>query len=421
MSDLSRSEFGLHLREMWRRGWLIALAALAAGGAMFAYRNAQPTEYISSATVRVVLTENQNDDGTVTAFRTRSLAEQARTADPLTEAATLAGIDATVAQMRGRIDVDLLSTPGYLEVTARGPSPDEAAELANAMAAVMIDLAANDPVSAATGVVVVTVDVADPASSSAPGVRRSISEGIAVGLVAAIVVGEGIVGLRLLRRRFSPVDPSGELQRLVGAPVLDLRGRTHANAVLPFFVEHLSARPVLTVVQMGRPSVEAACRLTKVAGDVHDRVLLVDGDAGRPMLHTAFGQEVSPGLAEVAAGHRALRSVIRPAGADMRAIVLTAGQAQPGGPIGRGLMPALQTLLQGAGADQVVVSVTEASSIDEVLLVSHAFPHAVVLALDPTTVTVTDVRRLLDQLHGVEASVVGVMIMPKVRRVQSGA
>jgi capsular polysaccharide biosynthesis protein len=421
MRDPSRSEFGLHLREMWRRGWLIALAAIAAGGAMFAYRNAQPTEYTNSARIRVVLTENQNDDGTVTEFRSRSLAETALTADPLAEAATRAGIGATVGELRGRIGVDLQSTPGYLGVTASGPSPDEAAALANAMAAVMVDLAQNDPVASTTGVVVETVDVADPASSSAPGLRRAISEGIAVGLVVAIVVGEGIVGLRLLRRRFSPVDPSGELQRLVGAPVLDLRDRAQSNAVLPFFVEHLRTRPVLTVVQVGRPSVEAACRLAKVAGDLYDRVLLVDGDAGRPMLHTALGQNASPGLAEVAAGLHTLRSVLRPAGGNVRAVVLTAGSAQLSGPIGRGLMSTMQAMLQGSGADQVVVSVTEASSVDEVLLVSHAFPDALVLALDPSEVTVTDVRRLLEQLHGVEAMVVGTIMMPSVRSKDSAA
>ncbi len=421
MNDLSGSEFGLHLREMKRRGrWILSVAVLA-GLAMVAYRSSQPKDYGNAATVRIFLTQNQSDDGTVTEFNAKSLAERALASDALAAASKRARLDIAATEMRGRIDIELRSTPGYLGVTARGSSPDEAAELANAMALVLIDLTENDPFSVTNGLKAEVVDPADPGSSTDPGPSRAISEGLVVGLAVAIVAGESIVGLRILRGRFSPIDPSRDLQRLVGTPVLDLRDPAPSNAILPFFVEHLRARPVLTVVQAGRPSVDAARRLAKVSGDVHDRVLLVDGDAGRPTLHNAFGHSAGPGVAEVAEGRHTLRSVVRPAGGDMRAAVLTAGQARPGGLIGTELMPAMQTMLRGSGADQVVVSVTQASSIDELLLVAHAFPHAVVLALDPTEMGVTEIRRLVDQLHGVEATVVATILMPKAHSDEAAA
>ncbi|MEZ5230943.1 MAG: hypothetical protein R2710_30980 [Acidimicrobiales bacterium] len=173
----------------------------------------------------------------------------------------------------------------------------------------------------------------------------------------------------------------------------------------------MSSRPTLTVLQAGtRPSADLALRLARTSGEVHRRVLLVDGDTGRPVMHTALGEAQSPGLAEVAQGSQPMRAVVRPATPDMRAAVLTAGHRNHDHGTAAELLPTLQRVVGEVGADQVIVSVTQASSTDEILRATHAFPDAVVLAIDPSVLGVNDVRRLIDMVRSVKANIVGGVI-----------
>jgi hypothetical protein len=101
---------------------------------------------------------------------------------------------------------------------------------------------------------------------------------------------------------------------------------------------------------------------------------------------------------------------VRPAADGSRLAVLTAGNAVPGGRAGSQLLDETKRILRSAGADQVVVSVTQASSRDEMLLVGHAFPDAVVLAIDSRSFGSEALRSLVDELHRVDAVVVGAVI-----------
>ncbi|MEZ5377891.1 MAG: hypothetical protein R2733_15395 [Acidimicrobiales bacterium] len=408
MNDLLESEFGMHLREMAKHARAIALSGLLVGLALLAYQLTRPDEYRSTAAVRLVVDDQLADDGSITAFQTQSLAETALAADMLNAAAERAGITPDADSLRDRIDVEVRSTPGYLDVATTGPTAAGTAELANAMAAVLIDRVELDASSAATRSASL-VDPADPADAEPTmTTTQALTQAIALGLLAAIVVGEGLVAWRLLRGRFSPIDPGVELQRLLGAPVIDLRD---GRPLLPYYLDGLSSRPTLTVLQAGtRPSADLALRLARTSGEVHRRVLLVDGDTGRPVMHTALGEAQSPGLAEVAQGSQPMRAVVRPATPDMRAAVLTAGHRNHDHGTAAELLPTLQRVVGEVGADQVIVSVTQASSTDEILRATHAFPDAVVLAIDPSVLGVNDVRRLIDMVRSVKANIVGGVI-----------
>jgi hypothetical protein len=408
MTDPMRSEFMTHLREMRRHlRWILA-AALAVGLAVLALRAAQPDSYRSEATVRIFLDSELADDGSVTEFQTRAFAERVLGEQLITAATDRAGVDLDLVDARERIDVGFKDTPGFVVITASATTEVGATELANAFADELVVAVLADP-SAAGGVGAEVIDAATV--ETATSTKRPLADATFAGLLTALVVGEGIVGWRRLRGRFSPVDPAGDVSRLIGAPAVDLRAGVGSGALLPFHLEYLRSRPVLTVIQVGgAPSVDVARRIGKAAGDVHRRVLLVDGDAGPPVLHTALGQALGPGLAEVATRNATLRSAVRPAGDGSRMAVLTAGNAAPGGRAGSQLLDETKRILRSAGADQVVVSVTQASSRDEVLLVGHAFPDAVVLAIDSRAVGTEALRSLVDELHRVDAAVVGAVI-----------
>ncbi|MEZ5230942.1 MAG: hypothetical protein R2710_30975 [Acidimicrobiales bacterium] len=116
------SEFGMHLREMAKHARAIALSGLLVGLALFAYQLTRPDEYRSTAAVRLVVDDQLADDGSITAFQTQSLAETALAADMLNAAAERAGITPDADSLRDRIDVEVRSTPGYLDVATTGPT-----------------------------------------------------------------------------------------------------------------------------------------------------------------------------------------------------------------------------------------------------------------------------------------------------------
>ncbi len=416
MNEAPPAVFATHLREMANKVVWIGVAALLAGLVMLTLRVTAPSQSIASSTIRLSIVGNAGDDGTITEFRTLSLAELALTTDVLTEVALGAGSgsssDESVSDLRSGFTIEQKETPGFLVVTAQADDAAQAVDLANAMAAVLasqVELGRNGEAEGQSVDVIESATIGEATTTG--GLVPALRDAIVAAMFAAIVVAEGIVAVRVLRGRFSPVDPATEIRRLSGAPVLDVRTPTIASAMLPFFVEHLQHRPILTMLQFGQePSVDLVCRLAKASGEVNRRVLLVDGDGGRSMLHRTLGQDSVPGVAEVAAGTETLRSVVRPASGGIRAGLVTAGRSIPGGPAGAALLPALNDELRTAGADQVVISATAASSLDELLLVAGTFPDAVIVSIDPTRVRVREMRDLLDALHGVRASIVAVIL-----------
>ncbi len=416
MNEAPPAVFATHLREMATKAAWIAIAALIAGALVLTLRLAASPQSIATSTLRLSVVGNAGDDGTITEFRTLSLAELALTTDVLSEVARLGGLgtpsDEELAELRTEFAIEQKETPGFLVVTARSGDAALSVDLANAMATVLsteVELGGNGDPESQRVTIVESATIGEATVTG--GFVSALRDGIVAAMVAAILVAEGVIAVRVLRGRFSPVDPAAEIRRLSGAPVLDVRTPTIASSLLPFYVEHLRHRPILTMLQFGQePSVDLACRLAKVSGDVNRRVLLVDGDGGRSMLHRALGQDSVPGVAEVAAGTETLRSVVRPATGGIRAGLVTAGRSLPGGPAGAALLPALNDVLRTAGADQVVISATSASSLDEVLLVAGTFADAVIVSIDPTRVGVREMRELLDALHGVRASVVAVIL-----------
>lgn len=418
MSDLATSEFGLHLREMAAKGRWIVGASLFVGALMFGRSSAAPQSYNVNAIVRVSLAERVGDDGGVTGFQARSLSTLVGSDQLAQQVSESVGVPAD--EVRDALDVEILDDPGLMSLWATASTGTQAAEIANAAAAALSASAELDPGAQAEGATVSVINAAD-AADAAPAVttKGSLTTGIGAGLLTAILLGEGFVAWRILRGRFSPVGPAAELHELIGAPTLDIRASGGAEDLFAFYIQHLRSRPVLTVVDTtDQRSAELARRLATHAGGAHRQALLVDGDVGQPTLGAAAGVP-GGGLGAVDAieGRQPLSSVLRPSPESPRVLVLPVGQQRPGGLSGLQLLDAMRDLIRDSGAEQVVVSATRASSQHEMLLVAWAFPAAVVLVVDPSQITARQMRRLLDRLHEVEATVVAVLVTGRPDRV----
>lgn len=447
--ELHHSEFVMHLRELAARAPWIVAAAVVVGGVLLAWGLQAAPRYEATVTLRVSLAEGQIDDGALTEFATRSLAEMATTTGVVAATAEQIGEEDTVSDARGRIRVALRDTPGYLMITAQADTAQRAADWANTHADVLL---ASMPSEAegvgllASGAQATVVEPADAASAPrVNGFGQSFATALLGAVVAAIVVGEGLIGWRLLRGRFSPVNPAAEIAELVGASVHDLR--LSPGRLLPFYTEQLERRPVLTVMQLDADAAPTAARqLAQLAGDIRSRVLAVDTDPAQPLVALTLDERARPSIGAVLSGRAPLRDALVPASSALPVPVVPAGMASVRTAMGSGdaasqmpvpaaqvvgddergptdhtelhvlggstvgTMDRLRALLNRTGAEQLIVSSTGASSVDESLVVARSFPDAVVLAFDPERFGPRQLRRRLEDLHRVGATVVAVLL-----------
>lgn len=358
MNDPMPSEFATHLREMASHRRVIAAVAAAVAVLALVVGLTRPATYEAEATVRVSLAESTGDDGAITDFHAGSLAALATADRVVADAIDISGDDRSASDVRDALSAELGDSRGFVVLTASAPSATEAARLANALARSLAAEARRDPAAKSVAMRVTLVSAARSADASPTATAgRAVGGAIALALLAAIVAGEGLIALRLLRGRLSPVDPAADLSRLVGAPVLDLRGGAGSADEFAFYQEHLRPRRLVTVIEMGTPaSNDVATSFVRIAEEAHRRVLFLDADA------------------------------------------------EPASP-GRRRVDGVREQLVGASADQAIVSAGRRSSIDELLRVAHAFPHAVVLSVDAGC-EVRRVRALLELLRPVEVTVV---------------
>ncbi|NND01195.1 MAG: hypothetical protein HKN91_00270, partial [Acidimicrobiia bacterium] len=319
----SGSSLWRHIREVGRRLWLAVLLGAVLGGAMYFYRSQADERFESQAVVRLVVSDDLADDGSITQFQSRQLVELTLTPTLVGNAAATAELNMSAAEAQELIQVELRSTPGFADVTAEGPTADEARRLAQATAEVMA--AAGGDGSGGR------ISVIEPASlPSQPLSDNALRDALLVGFASSVLAAEGSVLLRKLRGKVSPVDPSAEISRLTGLPTFDLRGSADSAGSVPsFFATHLYGARVVTVIQRGNPaSVSLATELAATASKFSLRVLLLDADSGPPVMHERLGHPQSPGLAEVLAGGASLRSAVRRASTTNPTAILTAGSSE---------------------------------------------------------------------------------------------
>jgi capsular polysaccharide biosynthesis protein len=381
----------------------VLAATILVGVGVFLYRSTSPSVYESTAVIRVKLPATIVDDGPTTLFRTQSLAELATARSVVSRAAAEAQIGGSFDELSGRIDVGLRDTPGFLEVTATGSRPDDAANLAQAIVDQLIIEGER---------LGVTTDIVGAASvPDAPVAPNPLQEGVLAAIVAGLLTGESIVVVRKLRGRLSPIDTAPELERTIAVPTVDIREGSRSDGnLLPFFASHLADEKVITVIQMGDSNTTLpASMVAETASGLRRRVLLVDLELFEPEIQDSFGRPMRPELADVLTGRQTLEGAVRPAAKPESVDVLNA-RAFQSDLVGAERDASFKRLIAASTYDYAVLSVTASASVFNAMLAARRFGDAVVIAFDPAKTGRAPVRSMVTGVEAVGAHLAAILL-----------
>ena len=450
-----------HVRVMNRYRWWVASIAVIASLTTFTFEAQHAPTFRASTVVRfVVPVINSGVSARESAdLLARTYVETSSAISFATDVRTRGASSLSIEQIQSRLSIGTRSVPGFLSVTATGPSAFDAVTLANAGAvtlAAAIDADQQrtvDQVLAPLRAELTRLANALTATRLDEGTRRSLEDqrgalqrsiadrqertrasvlppdpaarpthpiaprplrsALLALIIAVVGVTEGLVVVRTWRGLLSLGNPVGDLERLVGVPSLELGSvdrRRPPGAVLPFVLRHLSRQPVIAVIQCsGQPTALPATEVADALARVGRRVLLVDADVRSPMLHDEVGLPLSPGLVEVTSGAERLNHSVHRSPTGSGAVVLSAGVLA-----GRSAMSVLgsdsiNAMVRGAGADTAVVLTTSAAPVEDALLVVHQFPEAVVLAVDALAACRDDIVDSVRTIRAVGGNLVGTM------------
>ncbi len=358
------------------------------------------------------------------------------------------GLDATPESVVGRVSVTNPTDTVVLRVSARGSSPEEARDLAEAWIRGMI--AEIEKIEQATGGVqpavrLVAGDSARlPAAPSSPNVRMNLALGVLLGLM----VGMGYALVReWLDRRIRSADGVEDATGLsvIGGIPLDqdqaaagraLRaavgtrseGETAAQSeafrMLRTNLQYMQVDDppraiVITSSLPGDGKSFVASRLATALGQTGQPAVLIDADMRRPRIASTFGLDAEVGLSDVLAGRADVDDVLQAVPGLTPLKVLAAGPTPPNPSelLGSERMHRLVDTLKARGF--VIVDAPPLIPVTDASVVTHHCDGAlVVIDTGKTTYDVLD--HALDNLVKANGKALGV-VMNRVPRSGAGA
>lgn len=462
-------ELSRHFRAIWRRRWRIVLTSALVAALVGAWSASQPKVYQGAATVAITsgrATAGESVTREDTLFLARTYAELSETRPVVADAARRSELSISAAEAGRRLSARAHDDVGFLTVSADGPSPGEATELAaagaSALTAAVSDqqqqalrealapveaevqelgdrLARLDPASAdrsplqaryaallasATERRLQPVDrltVVSPARAEpAPVSPQPPRDALLALLVALVVNSELAVLLAGLADRFSGDDQELEVTDVTGLPVLARVPAGGEEAMVEAFrtlrtnlmfmdsLEHVRTVAVVSV-DPGAGKSFSSINLARAAASLDVPVALVDADLRRPSAHDYLDLPLAPGLTEVLGGWSGLEQVLKVAPGDAGLHVVTAGSpvADASRLIGSQALGEVLSRLHWAGL--VVVDTPAAGVFADALAVASRCDATVVI-VDLATSRRRTTASLVDQLRQVGAKPIGVVL-----------
>ena len=462
-----------HFRVMFRRRWSVLLASLAVAGAAFGWSYSRPAVYEATGLITVTsgrALSGQNVTEQDTLFLSRNYAELARTRPVLADAVLRSTLALSTGDARQRVSSRVAGDVGFVTLSATGPSPEDAARLAQAVAEALIaavrdeqakavqaslapveseivqmgaELAQLTPgaghreallaryqalVEAATErrlaptdrLVLVSPARADPVPVSPTPARTTVL----AFLVALVVNAELAVLIEVLRDRISSSEDDEESGDIMGLPVLarippgDDEVTEEAFRSLRTSLMFLETTGPLRTVAVVSSNPNAgktftSRHLARSVASLGLPAVLVDGDLRRPSVHREAGIGVSPGLSEVLSG-TALSAAIRPDPRQTNLQVLPGGSPVPD-PAGLVAGRRFREILDQLDAGLVVVD-TPACDLfaDCFAIASHC--DATLVVVDAKRTRRPSVRRVISQLRRIGANPIGIVLNRVERR-----
>lgn len=361
-----------HFRTIVRNRWRILAASLLVAGAVYALSSQRADVYQTSAFLRVEPGRSQST-GVASqqdaVFLAATYAEIAGT-KPLVRASVKEAnlsIDSDTAQ--DRLDAFPSSDLGFLTIEATGPTPSDAARLANANAKTLTsevaqqqDEAIEEELSSVNREIETAqsqlnslpsgaserdalearyqallqaaserrtqprnrIEIISPASPPESPISPSpFRDALLAFVVVFVLTAELSVVLRVLSDRFAVSEDVEDIARFTGLPVLASIARGSDSSVVESFrtlrtsimMLHGDDRPHTVAMVSSVPGEGksfTAIHLAQSAARLDAHVVIVDADLRRPVVHERLGIPREPGLSDVLAGlqlNSALRTI----------------------------------------------------------------------------------------------------------------
>ncbi|MBW3555305.1 MAG: polysaccharide biosynthesis tyrosine autokinase [Actinobacteria bacterium] len=462
-------ELSQHFRTIWRRRWRILGASVVVAVLVGSWSLTRPNLFRASATLAVTsgrATAGESVTRDDTLFLTRTYAELAETPPVVADAALQSDLSLTNAEAVRRLKARAHDDVGFVTLSATGPSPGDATDLAAAGAQALIAavaeqqdealqealapleaeveevgdrLAALEPGSpdrtplqaryaallgSATERRLQPVDrlaVISPARSEPSPVSPAPARDALLALLVALVVNSELtVVLAALSDRFSGEDPELEVTDVTGLPVLArIPARGEETMLEAFrtlrtnlmFMDSLEQVRTVAVVSVdpGAGKSFISVNLARAAATLDVPVVLVDADLRRPNAHYYLDVAAAPGLTELLGGRADLGQVLKRAPNHEGFHVITAGSPVTDASriVGSQELSELLSRLDWAG---LVVVDTPAASVfaDALAVASHC--DATVLVVDLASTKRRATRSMVEQLRQVGAKPIGVVV-----------
>ena len=352
-------ELSDHVRVIARNWWKIVILSVVAAALVYAWSSDRQQTFESSTTLNVRPGGAAASDSVETrsVFLARTYAELVDTI-PVLQRAVVGLAPLTAEQAQGKVHASASQDVGFITITASGDTPRLAARLATAVSDELVTTVADQqartleqdlqsvnaeittiaaqldalPLTAPTRTVLQAryeallqsqttrraapedrLELVSPARlPSGPASPKPTRDAVLGFVVAVIVVSEAFVLYRVLTQRFSSWNPQ-EVSRLTGLPVLASIPRGGAFDVLEgirslrsnLYVLPESEMPYSTAIvsaNQGAGKSFTSAHLAASLAAQGSRVMLIDADLRRPVLHKRFGVARQPGLTDALSG-----------------------------------------------------------------------------------------------------------------------
>jgi capsular exopolysaccharide synthesis family protein len=457
-----------HLRVIATNWWRILLIALAVGALAYLYSNSQD-DVFKSGTLLTVSPGLGGEEQTISSddlsFRAEYYAAIGRTQTIAGRGAKTAKLDISSAEAASRVSTVTGSTSGFIALSATGPTPADAAALANGTADALHDFVANEQdkivkeqidqlnkridtleealagvpsnsdeaaryrnsiidsrsaqIDAQTRIAFAIGTVTRAVSKPTPVAPTPTRDALLAFLLAGIVAAEVLVIIRAFSDRFARTQDAAGISDFTGLPVLAMIPRGRGPDVVEafrtlrtnlLFLEGAGRPRTVALVSPNPNSGKSFCaiHLAESAVAVDAEVVLVDADLRRPVIHSRVRIPREPGLSDALRGadiHDAIHWV--EGIPNLKVLPSGSPVSDTVGVLGgRAFRQVLDTL---DTAELVVVDTPPGAVYADALAVS-AQCDATLLVLDSKTTRRRAARLLIDSLERTGATLIGVVV-----------
>lgn len=414
MSTSWEPGLGDHLRTIWRYKWFLLGGAVVIAEITFVLLSMVDPRYEADSSLRLTIRSEVglSLDEDRAEYASRIYAELGESPRLLRSAIDNSGLDLTEQEAAGLVAVDWARPPGFIDLTASGPSPEAAVALADGMAMALVaaveedveavtDDAAGASVGPAAGGVgvLLSAEVVEAASApTTPAAPSPLRDAVAAFIISLVLLAEASALWRPARGLLPLTRTAERVTDLVGVPCLTLTGEPEDRTRLALFAaRYLSNKPSALVVHCkGEPLPAASVRLAEAVAAGGRRALVIDGEGSEPNLHRRLGLPQGPGLAEVYAGEERLAEAVFVSPSRANLSLLTAG----GRDGSRSPLPGdrlLDRLGTAGDYEFIIVNLGAESMPDGIAGALAEMRQSTILVLDPEK---TKRRELSDVVHG---------------------